>query len=108
MIAVLAAILDSGAPAGAAGPVNWFRFGQTHTDVNPFEITITPMNITSVTLDWAAQLGDLVDFLVPGRGEWPRLHRLDRWPTLGVPGRRVRAAAVRHAAVEIHRPGADP
>ena len=67
VMAALAAILDSSALARAAGPVNWpqFRFGQQHTGVNPFETTITPQNITSVTLHWQGQLGGLVDFSSP-------------------------------------------
>jgi len=67
VMAALAAILDSSALARAAGPVDWpqFRFNQAHTGVNPFETTITPQNITSVTLHWQGQLGGLVDFSSP-------------------------------------------
>ena len=57
-------------PAGESAPrsgLHWpqFRFNQNHTGVNPFESTIGAANIAFVTLDWAAQLGKLVDFSSP-------------------------------------------
>jgi outer membrane protein assembly factor BamB len=67
VLLVMAVVLGWSAPASASGTVNWpqFRFNQNHTGVNSSETTINASNIAFVTLDWAAQLGTLVDFSSP-------------------------------------------
>jgi outer membrane protein assembly factor BamB len=67
LFVVTAVLGSSGTAAAVTRTVNWtqFRFNQNHTGVNPFEKTIDATNIQFVTLDWAAQLGKLVDFSSP-------------------------------------------
>src|SRR6266571_1852126 len=64
---ILPLALGTAPSAAATGSVNWpqFRFNQNHTGVNTLETTINASNIVLVTLDWAAQLGKLVDFSSP-------------------------------------------
>jgi len=42
-----------------------FRFDDAHTGANPFEQTLGPANVRRLQLDWAGQLGDLVDYSSP-------------------------------------------
>src|SRR6185503_12143627 len=65
VVAMLAlSLVASGAPAGAAGAgtVEWpqFRFDDNRTGFNPFEFTLTKRNVPTLSLDWQAQLGNIV------------------------------------------------
>src|SRR5436309_1151578 len=70
VIAALAAALPAFAtPAGAGDrtTVDWpqFRFDNNHTGFNPLETILSRSNVRNLTLDWQAQLGQLVDFSSP-------------------------------------------
>jgi outer membrane protein assembly factor BamB len=60
----LVAFAGPGAMGAPAADVNWpqFRFDQAHTGLNPLETTINRQNVSTLQLDWQAQLGAIVDF----------------------------------------------
>lgn len=65
VLATLAlSLIAAGPPAGAAGSgtVEWpqFRFDDNRTGFNPLETTLNRRNVPTLSLDWQAQLGNLV------------------------------------------------
>lgn len=68
----------------ATGSWRQFRFDARHTGFNRFEHVLDAANVPTLTLDWQAQLGQPVFFLLARGRPRRHLHRILRWHAVGV------------------------